>query len=395
MLKYLMLYEDRGIEIEYAEGQYIWDTSGKKYLDTYTGHGVAFLGHRHPHIVKALIEQLNKITTLATSLRVRIRDEMLEVLSKVVPSRFEYVFLLNSGSEAVDMALKVCRKATKRKKIVYFSGSFHGRTYGALSVTSNPRYREDFEPLLPETYQAKFNSVEDVEKIVDSDTACVILELVQGEGGVNIANEEFVKAVRKRTEELGTLMVVDEVQTGFGRTGAIWAFEHYGILPDIFVAGKAIGGGFPVSAVFLPDYVAKTLRIGDHGTTYGGNPLACAAVKASTEVLLNETVAEQAKAKGDIFTAKLKERVSWNRLVKEIRGKGLMLGVDLRVRAGDIVKCLQDKGVVALKAGNTVVRFLPPYLITYSDIDWAVQALESCLDQKLSSGYALEPSEGV
>lgn len=384
-----MLYEDRGLNIVYAEGQYVWDIEGKKYLDLHTGYGVAFLGHRHPHIVKALAEQLSKIMVLSTAFRTSARDEMLETLSKIVPNKFEYVYLLNSGSELVDMTIKVCRKATKRKKVVYFSGSFHGRTCGALSLTSsNPRYREEFEPLLPETYRATFNSIEDVDKIVDEDTSCVFIELIQGEGGVNIAKEDFVKFVRKKADEVGAFMVVDEIQTGFGRTGSVWLFEQYGIIPDILLAGKAVGGGFPVSVMLLPHEIAEKLSIGDHGSTYGGNPLACVAVKAATEVLLNEKVVNQARHKGEIFMAKLRERFSSHRLVKEIRGRGLMIGVDLRIRANDIIRCLQENGVIALKAGNTIVRFLPPYLISYDNIEYVVNIFGQCLNQKLSGTYA-------
>uniref|UniRef100_A0A7C2ZC73 Putative [LysW]-aminoadipate semialdehyde/glutamate semialdehyde transaminase n=1 Tax=Ignisphaera aggregans TaxID=334771 RepID=A0A7C2ZC73_9CREN len=376
-MRYLMMYEDRGLEIVLAEGQYVWDSKGKKYLDMYTGHGVAFLGHRNPHVVRALVDQLGKVMTLSTTFRARIRDEMLDVLSKVVPQRFEYVYLLNSGSEAVDFALKICRKATGRKKVVYFAGSFHGRTFGALSITSsNPRYREGFEPLLPETYRARFNSIEESDKLIDENTACVVMELIQGEGGINVAGEDFARFIRRKTLEVGALLVIDEVQTGFGRTGTVWAFEQYGIEPDLFVAGKAIGGGFPVSAVFLPSEVASKLSPGDHGSTYGGNPLACAAVKASTEVLINDGVAQQARYKGNIFLSRLRTSLGAYRIVKEIRGRGLMIGVDLRIRPDDIIKCLQGLGLIALKAGNTVVRFLPPYLISENDIDFAVQALE-------------------
>ncbi|MCC6057654.1 MAG: aminotransferase class III-fold pyridoxal phosphate-dependent enzyme, partial [Desulfurococcaceae archaeon] len=283
---------------------------------------------------------------------------------------------------------KICRKATKRKKIVYFTKSFHGRTYGALSVTSsNSKYKEGFEPLLPETFEIRFNSIEDVDKVVDESTACVILEVIQGEGGVNVASEDFVKFVRKKTLEVGALMVVDEIQTGFGRTGYIWGFEHYGILPDIFTAGKAIGGGFPVSAIFLPHDIASKLRQGDHGSTYGGNPLACAAVKASTEVLVNEQVHLQAKAKGEKLFKKIRERLQNVRIVREIRGRGLMIGIDLRVTPGEVIKCLQDAGVLALKAGTTVVRLLPPYLITEQDIEFAVDMLEQCIVKELSGRY--------
>uniref|UniRef100_A0A7J3Z9I4 Putative [LysW]-aminoadipate semialdehyde/glutamate semialdehyde transaminase n=1 Tax=Ignisphaera aggregans TaxID=334771 RepID=A0A7J3Z9I4_9CREN len=380
MLKYLMFYEDRGLEIAYAEGQYIWDSNGNRYLDMHTGHGVAFLGHRNPHIVEALVNQLCKVATASTSFRVRVRDEMLEVLTKVVPTKFEYVYLLNSGSEAVDFALKVSRAVSNKKKIVYFTNSFHGRTFGALSVTSNLKYRKGVEPLLPEVQQAKYNSIEDVDRAIDDNTAAVIVELIQGEGGVNVASKEFAKALRDITYKTGALLIIDEIQTGFGRTGTTWLFEQYGIVPDILLAGKAIGGGFPVSATFLPQDVVSRIESGLHGSTYGGNPLACAAVKASTEVLLRDSVAKQAMEKGQYLTNLLRMRLKDMRIVREIRGAGLMIGVDLRFEPTKVIKCLQDNKVLALKAGATVLRLLPPYMITLNDADYAVEIIGRCIE---------------
>uniref|UniRef100_A0A7J2U2N8 Putative [LysW]-aminoadipate semialdehyde/glutamate semialdehyde transaminase n=1 Tax=Ignisphaera aggregans TaxID=334771 RepID=A0A7J2U2N8_9CREN len=381
MLKYLMFYEDRGLEIAYAEGQYVWDFNGVKYLDMHTGHGVAFLGHRNPHIVKALIEQLSKVATVSTSFRVRVREEMLEILSKIVPSKFEYAYLLNSGSEAVDFALKVSRAVSNRKKIVHFTNSFHGRTFGALSVTSSLKYRKGVEPLLPEVYQAKFNSVEDVEKIVDESTAAIIVELIQGEGGVNIASKEFAKVVRERASKTGALLIIDEIQTGFGRTGTTWLFEQYNIVPDILLAGKAIGGGFPVSVAFLPHEIVSKIEPGLHGSTYGGNPLACAAVKASTEVLLQDSVPRQAMEKGEFLISSLKARLKDVRIVRDVRGSGLMIGIDLRFEPTKLVKCLQDNKILALKAGVTVLRLLPPYLITMNDINYVVEVIGKCIEE--------------
>jgi len=380
MLKYLMFYEDRGLEIAYAEGQYVWDSNGNRYLDMHTGHGVAFLGHRNPHIVEALVNQLCKAATASTSFRVRVRDEMLEVLTKVVPTKFEYVYLLNSGSEAVDFALKVSRAVSNRKKIVYFTNSFHGRTFGALSVTSNLKYRKGVEPLLPEVQQAKYNSIEDVGRAIDDDTAAVIVELIQGEGGVNVASKEFAKALRDMTYKTGALLIIDEIQTGFGRTGTTWLFEQYGIVPDILLAGKAIGGGFPVSATFLSQDVVSRIESGLHGSTYGGNPLACAAVKASTEVLLRDSVAKQAMEKGQYLTNLLRMRLKDMRIVREIRGAGLMIGVDLRFEPTKVIKCLQDNKVLALKAGATVLRLLPPYMITLNDANYAVEIIGRCIE---------------
>ncbi|MEM2353352.1 MAG: aspartate aminotransferase family protein [Desulfurococcaceae archaeon] len=379
VLKYLRFYEDRGIWIERAEGQYVWDLAGNRYLDMHTGHGVAFLGHKHPHVVEALIEQLGKAMAVSTSFNTRIREEMLSVLSKVVPSTYEYVYLLNSGSEAVDFALTASRRITGRKKLIYFTGSFHGRTVGSLSVTSNPKYRKGAEPLLSDVYQLRFNDVEGVERGITDEVAGVIIELIQGEGGVNVASRDFIKALRERTEATGALLIVDEVQTGFGRTGSVWLFEQYGIVPDILVAGKAIGGGFPVSVVFLPgDFVAK-LGTGAHGSTYGGNPLACASVKASVEVLLEESVHLQAREKGKWLLEELRSTLKDLKVVRDVRGHGLMIGVELRVEPTSVLKCLQERGLLALKAGITVVRLLPPYLVTREDVNYAVATIGKCL----------------
>lgn len=385
MLKYLMFYEDRGIEISYAEGQYVWDSNGKKYLDMHTGHGVAFLGHRHPHIVKSIVEQLNRVSILSTAFRHRVRDEMLDVLSKIVPNKFEYVYLLNSGSEAVDFSLKVARKVTGKKKIIYFTNSFHGRTFGALSVTANSKYRKGFEPLLPETYQLRYNDLSEVDKNIDDNTAAVIVELIQGEGGVNVATKEFVSILREKSVEKGAILVVDEIQTGFGRTGTIWLFEQYGIVPDILLAGKSMGGGFPVSAAFMSSDIASKLEAGCHGSTYGGNPIACAAIKASTEVLIGENVPQQAWIKGSKLISRLREDLEKYRIVKEVRGAGLMIGIDLRVEPTKIIKCLQDEGLLALKAGLTVLRLLPPYNISDEDIEFTVDRIGGCISKQFSN----------
>jgi len=387
MLSYLRFYEDRGLTIAKAEGQYVWDAEGNKYLDFHTGHGVAFLGHRNPRVVEALKRQLDEVMVATPSFRVRVRDEMLEALERVLPNRLSYVTLLNSGSEAVELALKIARKATGRAKIVSFTNSFHGRTFGALSVTGSQRYKRGFEPLLPGVEIVPFNDVE-VLKSIDEGTAAVIVELVQGEGGVIPARYEFVKALRERVESVGAVLIVDEVQTGFGRTGRVWAYQHYGVEPDILVAGKAIGGGFPVSLVAVESSLASKLESGDHGSTYGGNPLACAAVKASVEVLLGEGVVEKAEVSGRILQDSLASRLRDNRVVREVRGLGLMIGVDLRILPANVIKCSQARRLLTLKAGNTVVRLLPPYMITLDDIKWGVEVLARCIDEEASSRAA-------
>ena len=369
------LYGDRGLTIVRGEGQYVFDDKGNRYLDAHTGIGVAFLGHRNPKVVEYLKGQMDQIMTLNPSFNTPIREEMLKELDPIKPEGLDNVILLNSGTEAVEFALKVAKKVTKRKKIVAFKSAFHGRTAGALSVTWNKKYREPFEPLMPETYFIDYNNLDSL-KAIDESTAAVIVEPIQGEGGVIPAKEEFMKELRRVTESVGAVLIVDEIQTGFGRTGKVWAHQHFGIKPDIVLAAKAFGGGFPVSGAFLPDWIAEKLEEGDHGSTYGGNPLAMAAVTAAAKVLKEENVPEQAASKGELLMRVLKEKLADVRSVREIRGKGLMVGVELRFPPGKALQVMQEeKKVLAIKAGTTVVRLLPPYLITTQDIEVLADAV--------------------
>lgn len=377
-MKLIQLYGDRGLKIVKGEGQYVWDEYGRRYIDMHTGIGVAFLGHRNETVIHYLNRQMNEIITLSNSFSTPIRDEMLDALDKVKPSTMDNVILLNSGTEAVETALKTARKITGRKKIVAFKNAFHGRTSGALSVTWNKRYREPFEPLVSPVEFLNFNDINDLSKI-DNNTAAVIVEPVQGESGVIPAKEEFMKALRETTEKVGALLIVDEVQAGFGRTGKIWAYQHYGITPDLVTAGKAIGGGFPVSALFLPDWIANKLEEGDHGSTYGGNPMAMAAVTAASKVLHEEKVHEQAHHKGELFMKILRDKLGDLKSVREIRGKGLMIGIDTRFPPSITLKVAQESGVLVLKAGATVIRLLPPYVITQEDMEEAANAIRQGL----------------
>lgn len=372
-MKFIQLYGDRGLTIVKGENQYVWDINGKRYLDLHTGIGVAFLGHRNKKVVEYLTRQMENIMTLSTSFTAPIKDEMLKELDPLKPDKMDNIILLNSGTEAVEAALKTARKITGRKKILAFKNSFHGRTAGSLSVTWNKRYREPFEPLMSPVEFLTYNNIDEL-KHIDDQTAAVIVEPVQGESGVIPANEEFMKALREQTQKVGALLIADEVQTGFGRTGKVWAYQHYGIIPDLLTAGKAIGGGFPVSALFLPDWIAEKLEEGDHGSTYGGNPLAMAAVTAASKVLKEDNVPEQANLKGDIFRKILHEKLGDLKSVREVRGKGLMIGIDIRFPPAVALKVMQDEGVLALKAGSTVIRFLAPYMITQEDMESASNA---------------------
>ncbi len=382
------LYGDRKLIIVKGEGQYVYDAQGNRYVDAHTGIGVAFLGHRNPKVVEYIKRQMDNIMTLNPSFSTPIREEMLKELDPLKPEGLDNVLLLNSGTEAVEFALKVARKVTGRKKIIAFKNAFHGRTAGALSVTWNKRYREPFEPLVPETYFIDYNSVDSL-RAIDSGTAAVIVEPIQGEGGVIPANENFMKELRAVTERLGALLILDEIQTGFGRTGKVWAHQHFGIKPDVVLAAKAFGGGFPVSGVFLPDWIAEKLEEGDHGSTYGGNPLAMAAVTAAAKVLKEESVPEQAAVKGETLIRMLRDRLADSKAVREIRGKGLMIGVDVRFPPGPALQVMQEKKkVLAIKAGTTTIRLLPPYLINAEDMEAIADAVREGVGTLLSQRSA-------
>jgi len=387
-VKFVRFYQDRGLTIVKGEGQYVWDDKGQKYLDLHAGYGTAFLGHRNKVVIEYMRKQMERITNLTTAFDVPIRDEMLKELDKVKPEGMEYVYLLNSGTEGNELALKIAKKLTKRRKIVAFKNGFHGRTMGSLSVTWNRNYREQFGPMLQEVEFLDYNNVDGL-KLINEETAGVIVEPVQGEGGVVPAKQEFMRELRTRTESSGSLLIVDEVQTGFGRTGEIWGHQHYGVKADIVVAGKAIGGGFPVSAVFLPEWIAQGLGEGDHGSTYGGNPLALAAVTAATKVLTNDSVHQKAKEKGEIFMKVLSQGLQGMKSVREVRGKGLMIGIDLRFNPSPVIKAMQDSKVLCLKAGSTVVRLLPPYVITEEDMEVTVDVARKAIrDLETSKGIA-------
>lgn len=382
MVKLIQFYSPRGLKLFKAENQYVWDVDGRKYLDCHAQYGSLFLGHRNPKIVNSIREQLNLIYGAYPAFDTEPKERALESLDKILPKKLEYVYMFNGGSEAVELSLKVARKLTGRKKFISFINAFHGRTMGALSVTWNPRYREGYDPFPWEVKFLPYNKIEELEKEVDDETAGVIVEVIQGEGGLNEASVEFLKTIREACDRTGAQMIVDEVQTGFGRTGLLWAHQIANIEPDILVAGKAIGGGFPVSLAAFKTELGEKLKEGDHGSTFGVNPLACAALTASINVLLEENVVEKTAQIGRVFKKSLEElKEEFSEVVRAVKGRGLMIGLETRFEPAQILKLLQDNGVIALRAGKLVVRFLPPYMITVQDIEFVTEKLRKILSQ--------------
>ncbi len=372
-------YSKKQLNIVRGRMQYVWDSGGNKYLDMHTGFGVAFLGHANPRIVAAIKEQLDKIITVPLTFYNEARAEFVKEFSRLLPSSFGKIFLQNSGTEAVEVALKIARKISKRAEFLAFLNSFHGRTLGSLSVTGNEKYRRAFEPLPYRVRFAPFNAVEQVDKLVTEDLAAVIVEPVQGEGGVNPAKPEFLKALRQVTRERNVLLIFDEVQTGFGRTGSVWAFERYGVEPDIFTAGKAIAGGLPIGIAVVRREFGDVFEPGEHGSTFAGNPLVMAAARAGVEVLLTENVPNRARELGERFMKMLENEVGTSRQVLRIKGLGLMIGIELKRRAEPYVDRLINHGLLASVAGGTTIRLLPPYCINDDDMNLAINALKSVL----------------
>ncbi|RDD53598.1 MAG: aspartate aminotransferase family protein [Candidatus Korarchaeota archaeon NZ13-K] len=363
----------RGIRLVRGRGQYVWDSEGRRYLDAHTGHGAAFLGHNPPRVVEAIREQMEKIMVCSNVFFSDAMDLCLDHLATILPRPLRNVYLQNSGTEAVELALKLAFMATGRRRILAFQGGFHGRTLGSLSVTWNPRYRRGFPSL--DVRFARFNDLTSADS-VDDETAAVIVEPVQGEGGIRPASADFLRELRRACDERGAVLIFDEVQSGFGRTGVIWAHLSRGVEPDIMTAGKCVGGGFPVSLVAARDWVLEGVEGGEHGSTHGGNPLACAAICGGIRTLMEDEVPDRALDSGRKLISMLKEIKG---PVREVRGEGLMIGVELEIQADPVIDSLQRKGILVSKAGSSVIRILPPYMVSEEDISFLVEGLEGVL----------------
>jgi acetylornithine/LysW-gamma-L-lysine aminotransferase len=369
------LYSKHPIAIVRGQGASLWDSEGREYIDCMAGHGVANLGHAHPEVAQAIAEQACTLVTLPETYYNERRAALMQRLVGLVPG-MERVFFCNSGTEAIEAALKFARVATGRSQVVAAMRGFHGRTMGALSATYNKAYREPFEPLVPGFSHVPYNNIEALAGAVSEETAAVILEVVQGEGGVNPADPAYLHAARQITREHGALLIIDEVQTGFGRTGKLFAIEHSGLTPDLLCLAKGIAGGLPLGAVLMGPQVVN-LGPGLHGSTFGGNPLVCAASLAALEVMVRERLPEQAAEKGAALMARLREIES--PLVREVRGLGLMIGIELKKKVAPYLQAMTERGVIALPAGMTVIRLLPPLVITQEQMDRAVEVLQEVL----------------
>jgi acetylornithine/LysW-gamma-L-lysine aminotransferase len=373
------LYAKQPIVITRGAGALLFDIDGNEYLDCSSGHGVANLGHAHPQVAAAIAEQATRLVTLFETFYNDQRAALMAKITTLVPE-LQRVFFCNSGTEAVEASLKFARLSTGRTGIVAAMRAFHGRTFGSLSATFNKKYREGFEPLVPGFSHVPFNNVGALENAVADSTAAVILEVVQGEGGVYPASQEYLQAARRICDQRDALLIIDEIQTGFGRTGRMFAIQHSGVVPDLLCCAKSLAGGLPMGAVLIGDRV-KNLAPGVHGSTFGGNPLACAAAIAALTVIEQENLPAQAAEKGQYLIDRLSEINA--PIIREVRGLGLMVGIELKQKVAPYLRALQERRILALPAGMTVIRLLPPLVITYPQLDFLVEALADVLSSEL------------
>jgi len=371
-------YPMREVVLVRGSGVHVWDETGRQYIDCVGGHGVSLLGHCHPAVTDAICEQAQRMVTCPGIFYNDRRAQLLAKLAEI--TGLERAFLCNSGTEAVEGAFKFARLSTGRTGIVAAMRGFHGRTMGALSATWEKQYREPFMPLVPGITHVPYDKIERMEQEITDETAAVIVEIVQGEGGVRPGSTDFFRGLRELCDERGALLIVDEVQTGFGRTGKMFAFQHHNIQPDILCLAKGIAGGVPMGAIMLGDRVTG-LHSGAHGSTFGGNPLACAAALATIHTLETEGLPAPAAEKGDYVLDRLDQLDA--PVIREIRGMGLMVGIELRTRARAYLEALIEQGVLALPAGPTVLRLLPPLVIGYEELDAVVAAIGRVLQETL------------
>lgn len=379
----LHTYNRFPITLDRGDGVYLYDTDGKKYLDFMAGIAVSGLGYGNVELKNALKEQIDNLLHSSNLYYNTTCGKAAEALRRA--SGMDRIFFTNSGAEANEGALKAARKYAWQKKsgrfeFIAMKDSFHGRTMGSLSVTEHPAYREPFEPLIPGVSFAEFNNLESVKKLVNEKTCGIIVEPVQGEGGINTATKEFMTGIRKLCDEEGILMICDEIQCGMARTGEMFAWQLYGTKPDIMTMAKAIGSGVPVGAFAMTKAVAEaSLKPGDHGTTYGGNPLACAAVAKTLEIYEKQKLAAHVKEVGDYMEEQLKKLVEDYDSVVEQRGLGLIRGIKLSGPVGEVVKKAMEEGLLIISARSDVIRLVPPLVIEKEHVDEMIEKLRKVL----------------
>ncbi len=376
--KYVMhTYGRQPLALVKGEGSVVWDVEGKSYIDCVAGIAVNNVGHANPRVAEAISNQSKKLIHISNLYYSEEQVTLAKLLYKVSPH--EKSFFCNSGAEANEGAIKLARKHSGKGEIIAMNNSFHGRTITTITATGQPKYQKGFGPLTPGFKHVDYNDIEAVENAIGPETAAVLVEPIQGEGGVILPSENYLKDLKELCLDKEVLLIFDEVQTGFGRTGEMFASQTFGVTPDISTLAKAVAGGFPMGVVMASNDVSNTFVPGDYAATFGGSPLACAAAKASINYIIDEDLLQKSKENGKYFMEKLEVIKDSHKIVKEVRGKGLMIGMEISKECGNLVDILREKGIIINCAAGNVLRFVPPLVISKTQIDTVITVLEESI----------------
>ncbi len=371
------------VEPEWAEGSFLYGKDGKKYLDFTSGIGVCNLGHRPKVVEEAIEQQLKKFWHVSNLFPVESQEIAARKLAKA--ANMDLVFYSNSGAEANEAAIKMARKATGRTKIITFYQSFHGRTFATMSATGQEKIKYGYGPMLETFVYVPYNDLESLKAVMSEEVAAVMLEVVQGEGGIHPGSEEFLKGVEEVCKQFGSLFIIDEIQTGIGRTGKPFAFQHYGLQPDIVSVAKGLGNGLPIGAIIGKVHLKEVFGPGSHGTTFGGNPIAIAAAIATMNTIFDTSFLKDVNEKADFLKRGLEENLLKLPIVKEIRGLGFMIGIEVNIQVPTMLSSMRSKGLIALSAGENVIRLLPPLTATKEELQAAIDIITTVLNQNVET----------
>jgi LysW-gamma-L-lysine/LysW-L-ornithine aminotransferase len=376
------LYQRFPINISKGKGATVWDVSGKEYIDCMGGYGVALIGHCNDRVVNAIKNQSEKLITCHMSLYNNVRLEFLEKISNISPKKLSKVFFSNSGAEATESALKFSRKFTGKSGIIAMSGGYHGKTFGALSVTHNEKYRKSFQPLLEGVKFVPYSNPSKIEELLDNSIGTVIIEPIQGETGIIVPSNGVLQQIRKICDQNDLVLIFDEIQTGLGRTGRMWAGEHWSTTPDIMCLAKGIAGGLPMGLTLCKPEILDAMKVGEHSSTFAGNPLSCCAGIATIESIIEENLVENAAKVGNIFKNGLFQLKENHRIVRDVRGLGLMLALELRFDIKDILFDGIKEGLLMLYSGRNIIRLLPPLVLDEEKVVKTLSIMDKLLTKE-------------
>jgi [amino-group carrier protein]-gamma-(L-lysyl/L-ornithyl)-L-glutamate aminotransferase len=373
------LYQRFPVTIERAQGATIWDTDGKEYIDCMGGYGVAIIGHCNKDVINAITLQMNKLMVCHMSTYNNSRLQFLSKLKSIAPDNLGKIFFSNSGAESIEAALKFSRKFSQKTGVISMYGGYHGKTFGALSVTYNSKYRKSFSPLLEGVKFVPFGDISSLTEAIDESIGTVIIEPIQGESGIIMPPEGYVKAVREVCTEKKLVLIFDEIQTGLGRTGKMWAGENWSAVPDIMCIAKGIASGIPTGVTFVKEEIANCMHLGEHSSTFAGNPIACSAGSATIETIIKEDLVTKASDTGTYFKKKLIELKDKHPIIRDVRGLGMMLALESRFDVRDILMEGIKNGLLMLYSGRTVIRLLPPIVMKKEQVSRAIEIMDEIL----------------